>query len=144
MITQTYKLGIIPKFIIPYVMVSQYDTARQIELELYENGVVYSPSGTAKVTINETEISATLNGNVVSFVVPEELTQEVDTYYGEVTITDNGVMSSCNFKFIVDPTPIETTSGDTETIRALSVLLGRTLKSNIATPSEELKTILGE
>lgn len=145
MINQTYKLEMIPKNINPYVMVSQYDTARQISFQLYENGVSYAPSGSVKVTIDSTEIAATLSDNIVTFLVPEDLTKKSGKSEGEVTVTDNGVMSSCNFIFIVDPTPIEgSESGDSEVISALSVLLGKTLNKNIATPLEELKTVLGE
>lgn len=106
MITQTYKLDMIPKDINPYVVVSQYDTARQIEIELYEDGSIYVPSGTVSVRINGTEVDATLSGNVVTFLIPAALTQVSGKSEGEVKVTDSGEMSSCNFIFVVDPTPI--------------------------------------
>lgn len=105
MITQTYELNTIPGKPLPNVYVSQFDESRRIYFDLYQGDDVFTPSGTVTATIGTTQISATIDGNSVYFDVPSSLTQEARSLFGEVDIVDDGILGTCNFKFVVDPTP---------------------------------------
>jgi len=107
MITNTYNLNMIPNRVLPLVMVSQYDSARRIVFNLFNGTEEYQPTS-AKVLIGTNQYEGTVNGNQVTFNVPSELTQTAQYLFGEIVATDsNGKMSSLNFKFKVDSTPLE-------------------------------------
>ena len=107
MIVNTYNLNMIPDRVLPLVMVSQYDSSRRIVFNLYDGESEYQPTS-AKVLIGTNQYDGTVSGNQVTFNVPSELTQTAQYLFGEVVATDsNGKMSSLNFKFKVDSTPME-------------------------------------
>lgn len=143
MFKNTYKLDMIPDRVKPLIIVSQYDTAREIQLDLFLNGEEYVPSS-ANILIGETEIVPTIDGNSVTFDVPLDLTMECGIQDGEVQVGD--IMGSCNFRFKVDSTPESvppTRNVDViESNRALSILLGREV--NVENPKEALSIIKGE
>lgn len=143
MFKNIYKLDMTPDRVKPLVMVSQFDTAREIEFDLFLDNVEYNPAS-ASILIDETEITPTISGNSVSFTVPSELTMYSGIFYGEVSVGD--VMGSCNFKFKVDstPEPVPPTpqSDLIESNQALSILLGRSVFAD--NPKEALAIIKGE
>ena len=121
MITNYYNLNMIPDRVLPLVMVSQYDSARRIVFNLFNGTEEYQPTS-AKVLIGTNQYDGTVSGNTVTFNVPSELTQTAQYLFGEIVATDsNGKMSSLNFKFKVDSTPLEVAQTNTLTLnRSLS------------------------
>ena len=121
MITNYYNLNMIPDRVLPLVMVSQYDSARRIVFNLFNGTEEYQPSS-AKVLIGTNQYDGTVSGNTVTFNVPSALTQTAQYLFGEIVATDsNGKMSSLNFKFKVDSTPMEVAQTNTLTLnRSLS------------------------
>lgn len=116
MITNYYNLNMIPDRVLPLVMVSQYDSSRRIVFNLYDGESEYQPSS-AKVLIGTNQYDGTVSGNQVTFNVPSTLTQEAQNLFGEIVATDsNGKMSSLNFKFKVDSTPMEVAQTNTLTL----------------------------
>lgn len=106
MIYQSYVLNMIPRYVKPIVSVSQFDDGgRTISFELKSGENDYIPVNPV-VFIGETEVACTVSGNVVSFVVDSSLTQDGGLYLGEVRDTDDGVIGSSNFGFLVDGTPM--------------------------------------
>ena len=89
----------------PLVMVSQYDTARTIEFELYDNETQYIPSN-ATILIGTNQYEGTITNGIVSFTVPSSLTQNAQKLFGEIVVNGNGRMATCNFNFVVDSTPL--------------------------------------
>lgn len=125
MIVNRYKLNTIPDRVLPLVMVSQFDTARQIEFELYDGTEEYAPTS-AQILIGTNQYEGTISSNIVSFTVPSELTQESQYLFGEIVCFNSGRMGTCNFRFKVDFTPLESENNETLTInQALSIVLGR-------------------
>lgn len=141
MITQAYKLNMIPNDILPVVYVSQYDDgARTISFELYDGAEAYTPTN-AKVRIKGKEKQCTISSNVVSFVVDANFTEEAGTFLGEIVDTkDNGVVASCNFKFAVDSTPIQEENTNESAVTTLNANRAQTaLKAPLlTTPDLEL------
>lgn len=131
MITQKYKLNLIPDRVLPLVIVSQYDEARRIIFTLYNGEVLYTPTGTAKVLIGTEQLDATIDGNTVYFDINSDLTNKAQTLFGEVVLVNDGQLGTCNFRFKIDSTPIEgySTSTDATSNQALSILLGKSVKS---------------
>ena len=126
MIVNTYSLNMIPDRVLPLVMVSQYDSARRIVFNLYDGESEYQPTS-AKVRIGTNQYEGTVSGNQVTFNVPSALTQTAQYLFGEIVATDsNGKMSSLNFKFKVDSTPMEVSQTNTLT-------LGRSLSNGLKT-----------
>ena len=113
MIVNTYNLNMIPDRVLPLVMVSQYDTSRCIVFNLFDGTEEYQPTS-AKVLIGTNQYDGTVSGNQVTFNVPSALTQTAQYLFGEIVATDsNGKMSSLNFKFKVDSTPMEVSQTNT-------------------------------
>ena len=139
MIVNTYNLNMIPDRVLPLVMVSQYDSSRTIVFNLYDADYEYSPTS-AKVLIGTNQYDGTVNGNQVTFNVPSALTQTAQYLFGEIVATDsNGKMSSLNFKFKVDSTPMEVSQTNTLTLnRSLSSGLKTALDLKLE-PTEEQK-----
>ena len=137
MIVNTYNLNMIPDRVLPLVMVSQYDTSRCIVFNLYDGENEYQPTS-AKILIGTNQYDGTVSGNTVTFNVPSELTQEATQLFGEIVATDsNGKMSSLNFKFKVESTPLEVEQTNTLTLnRSLSNGLKMPLDLKIE-PTEE-------
>ena len=99
---QSYILNMETDRVRPYVCVSQFDTNRTIEFNLVYGDESYTPTD-PKIIINSTEISGTINGTKVSFLVPSSLTENYGRFEGELR-DDN--IGSLNFDFIVDRTPL--------------------------------------
>ena len=137
MITNYYNLNMIPDRVLPLVMVSQYDSARRIVFNLFNGTEEYQPSS-AKVLIGTNQYDGTVSGNTVTFNVPSALTQTAQYLFGEIVATDsNGKMSSLNFKFKVDSTPMEVAQTNTLTLnRSLSNGLKMGLETKLE-PMEE-------
>lgn len=117
MITQSYKLNMIPDGTTVFVNVSQYDElSRTIEMSLFSGSLVYEiPVGSA-VTVRGTkadntgfEYPCTFTGNVVSFDIQPQMTIFSGLVDCELRISDNGeIIGSANFKLRVEPTPLGT------------------------------------
>ena len=137
MIVNTYNLNMIPDRVLPLVMVSQYDSSRTIVFNLFNGTEEYSPTS-AKVLIGTNQYEGQVNGNQVTFNVPSALTQTAQYLFGEIVATDsNGKMSSLNFKFKVDSTPMEVIQTNTLTLnRSLSNGLKTALDLKLE-PTEE-------
>ena len=126
MIVNTYNLNMIPDRVLQLVMVSQYDTSRCIVFNLYDGESEYQPTS-AKVLIGTNQYDGQVSGNTVTFNVPSALTQTAQYLFGEIVATDsNGKMSSLNFKFKVDSTPMEDVQTNTLT-------LGKSLSNGLKT-----------
>ena len=141
MIVNTYNLNMIPDRVLPLVMVSQYDSSRTIVFHLYDGENEYAPTS-AKVLIGTNQYEGQVSGNQATFNVPSSLTQTAQYLFGEIIATDsNGKMSSLNFKFKVDSTPMEVSQTNTLTLnRSLSngLKMGLDLKIEpMEEPTEE-------
>lgn len=133
MINQKYNLSIIPDKVKPIVRVSQYDdSSRTIIFNIDDTFT------TAKVKIGDTEINGTVNGNEVSFLVTEDLTQDYGIKEGEVICDTIGTL---NFYFEVDFTPLESDYDVVLGNRALSIIFGREVRTN--TPYDALNILFG-
>ena len=115
MITQEYKLNLIPDNFPVFVRCSQYDTeSRTIEMTLYEGSALYTIPNGATVTVRGTkqdktgfEYPCTFNGSVVSFDIQTQMTIFAGKVPSEIRITSNGeILGSCNFYFLVESTPL--------------------------------------
>ena len=139
MITNTYNLNMIPDRVLPLVIVSQYDTSRCIVFNLFDGESEYQPTS-AKVLIGTNQYEGQVSGNTVTFNVPSALTQTAQYLFGEIVATDsNGKMSSLNFKYKVDSTPMEVSQTNTLTLnRSLSNGLKMGLETKLE-PTEEQK-----
>ena len=139
MIVNTYNLNMIPDRVLPLVMVSQYDSSRTIVFNLYDGENEYAPTS-AKVLIGTNQYEGQVSGNQATFNVPSSLTQTAQYLFGEIIATDsNGKMSSLNFKFKVDSTPMEVSQANTLTLnRSLSNGLKMGLEMKLE-PMEEQK-----
>ena len=126
MITQTYKLNMIPDRVLPVINVSQYDSSRTIGFYLYDGESEYTPASVS-VKIGSTILSGTISGNSVSIVLPSSLMENDGEVLGELIDAD---MGSLNFIFNVDSTPLPSVNPHDETLdRALSMILGRNVQS---------------
>lgn len=115
MITQSYKLNMIPDNFPVIVRCSQYDTeSRTIEMTLYEGSALYTIPNGATVTVRGTkqdrtgfEYPCTFSGSVVSFDIQEQMTIFAGEVPSEIRITSNDeILGSCNFYFLVESTPL--------------------------------------
>ena len=124
MITQTYKLDLIPNFAPLVVHVSQYDVgSRTLVFNLTKSGVAYVGSATG-ATIKGTKpdgsgfmYSMTLDGSTASIVVTEQMTAVAGMTTCEVVLTDGtAVLGSANFTLFVEHTALdsETVISDTD------------------------------
>ena len=145
MIVNTYNLNMIPDRVLPLVMVSQYDTSRCIVFNLFNGTEEYQPAS-AKVLIGTNQYDGTVSGNTVTFDVPSTLTQTAQYLFGEIVATDsNGKMSSLNFKFKVDSTPMEVSQTNTLTLnRPLSSGLKMGLDLKIEQKDEPVEEVVEE
>ena len=145
MITNYYNLNMIPDRVLPLVMVSQYDTSRCIVFNLFDGTEEYSPTS-AKVLIGTNQYEGQVSGNTVTFNVPSALTQTAQYLFGEIVATDsNGNMSSLNFKFKVDSTPMEVSQTNTLTLgRSLSNGLKTALDLNLEQKDEPIEEVVEE
>ena len=119
MITQEYKLNLIPDNFPVFVRCSQYDTeSRTIEMTLYEGSALYTIPNGATVTVRGTkqdgtgfEYPCTFSGSVVSFDIQAQMTIFAGKVPSEIRITSNGeILGSCNFYFLVESTPLDSST----------------------------------
>lgn len=119
MITQEYKLNLIPDNFPVFVRCSQYDAeSRTIEMTLYEGSALYTIPNGATVTVRGTkqdrtgfEYPCTFNGSVVSFDIQAQMTIFAGKVPSEIRITSNGeILGSCNFYFLVESTPLDSST----------------------------------
>lgn len=125
MITQRYKLSLVPGFVQQVVEVSQYDdTSRTIEFELYDqNGSFTVPSGST-VLVQGTKLDNTgyqyecsYEDNIVSFEIADQMTVIAGEHSAEIKIISNGeVLGTANFRVHVEPSPLtdDTVISETE------------------------------
>lgn len=148
MIHQYYNLDLTPCKVPQLVSVSQYDdNSRTIHFNIYENGSLYSlTSLSAKIKIhigeNFNEYDCTV-GSDISFVITSEMTAESGEFKAEVVLTNGGQITTNNFIFNVDSTPI-TVEDDSQRVlmnRALSIVLGRNV--SVSNPQEAYDIIRG-
>ena len=115
MITQRFKLNMIPSGVGVVVNVSQYDKlSRTIEMELLNGSVSYEiPSGSL-VEVRGTKkdktgfiYPCTFTDNVVSFDIEQQMTIFEGVVPCEIRITNNGnIIGSANFTIKVEITPL--------------------------------------
>lgn len=119
MITQEYKLNLIPDNFPVFVRCSQYDAeSRTIEMTLYEGSALYTIPNGATVTVRGTkqdktgfEYPCTFSGSVVSFDIQAQMTIFAGKVPSEIRITSNGeILGSCNFYFLVESTPLDSST----------------------------------
>ena len=126
MITQSYKLNMIPDKVLPVINVSQYDSSRTIVFYLYDGEEEYTPTSVS-VKIGTTTLSGTISSNSVSIVLPSSLMENSGELKGELIDAD---MGSLNFIFNVDSTPLPSVNPHDQTLDlALSMILGRNVQS---------------
>ena len=126
MITQSYKINMIPDKVLPVINVSQYDSSRTIVFYLYDGEEEYTPTSVS-VKIGTTTLSGTISSNSVSIVLPSSLMQNSGEVKGELIDAD---MGSLNFIFNVDSTPLPSVNPHDQTLDlALSMILGRNVVS---------------
>lgn len=145
---QNTNVNLIPRF--PFsgnLYFSQYDVGRVATINLVEDGSAYAiPSG-ATVKIQATKpsglgfsVECTYNGNVVTVVSTETMTNEYGRFPCELRIESGDVLlGTTNFTFNVEksPHPTNTVDGDSEDIiNQITVALNNAL-SDIEDAKEE-------
>ena len=116
MITQTYKIDMIPTGTPVVVHISQYDKdARTLEFELYSGGVAYTPAGGSTANIRGTKPDATvfvypmtITGNVASIALEQQMALVAGDVPAEVQIVNSdGTINSANFIIRVEKGAID-------------------------------------
>lgn len=116
MITQTYKIDMIPNGAPVVVHVSQYDKdARTLAFELYSGGVTYTPAGGSSAYIRGTKPDATvfvypmtIAGNVATITLAQQMALVAGNVPCEVQIVDSdGTINSANFILHVEQGAID-------------------------------------
>ena len=112
---ETIKLDLVPGKINPVCHASQYDTGRQIKIELLNDGVPYTLAGTETVTFEERKrdgrvVTAELENNGGTFVIlntTEQMCAVSGACLCVLKITDGGVkIGTLNFFLIVEDDPL--------------------------------------
>ena len=125
MITQTYRVDMIPNGAPLVVHVSQYDKdARTLAFDLYNGGVAYTPAVGATANIRGTKPDATvfvypmsIAGNVVSIALEQQMALVAGDVPCEIQVVDSdGTINSANFILRVEIGAIDesTVPSDTE------------------------------
>lgn len=114
MITQRYRLDMIPGRIAVRVPVSRYDRdSRNLEFELYSGTDPFPVPAGSTVTCDGTKpdrkgftVPATYSGNVVTVVVREQMAAVAGDTKCQITINNDGaVLGSANFVLMVEREP---------------------------------------
>lgn len=123
--TQIKNVNIVPDGNIIRVHVSQNDIGRQLQFNLYDGALAYTPTAGSTVKIQGTKPSGygfsetcTWDGNVVTVDTTEGMTQEYGNIMCELEITlDNDVLGTSNFILAVEknPHPSSVTDGTVAT-----------------------------
>ena len=133
MITQRHNLNINPDKVLPIVYASQYDTAREIEFSLYDDNEQFEPSGQVYVLLGTEQVEATVNGSIVSFIIPESITEDYGSVLGEVVFQSGGKLGTCNFKLKIDRTKLPYT-GDSQETLVNTTLFSNPLQTGLKQP----------
>lgn len=106
MITQTYKIDLIPSGEPVVVHVSQYDTeARTLAFELYNGGVAYAVPAGATASISGTKpdgtgfsYAMTVSGNTASIDIPQQMALVAGDVIAEIRLSaSDEIVGSANF-----------------------------------------------
>lgn len=106
MITQTYKLDMVPGGMPPIIHVSQYDAgSRDLAFELYSGAMPWKVPSGATVTIDGTKpdrkafsVTATASGATVTATVTQQMTAAAGRAECQLTVTSgSNVLGSANF-----------------------------------------------
>ena len=116
MITQEYKLNLIPDKVPVIVNCSQYDVlSRTILFSIYNGMYLYAiPSGVS-ATVRGTkadntgfEYTCTIDGSKVSFDIQAQMTLFAGKVPCEIRLIDSsGIVGTCNFLLNVEETPLD-------------------------------------
>ena len=112
MTNQTFNLDLIPKGVSPVVHVSQYDQGQTWAINLYKDGVAYSPPvGTAAIIVGTKpdnygfEYPCTISGNVVTATLEQQMTAVAGDVISEIRLTNvsEDIVGTLNFIIRVEP-----------------------------------------
>ena len=111
MISQSYKLNLIPLGVPVIVKASQYDKeSRTINFTIYNGDVLFEiPSGSDVVVLGTKkdntgfEYACTYDGSTVSFDIKDQMTVLSGEYQAEIRISNNGeILGTANFSFFIE------------------------------------------
>lgn len=152
--TQIKNVNIVPDGSINRVHVSQGDIGRQLQFNLYDGALAYTPTAGSTIKIQGTKPSGygfsetcTWSGNVVTVATTEGMTQEYGYIPCELQITKNDdVLGTSNFILVVEknPHPSNVTDGTVATAMQIEARMDE-LEAEIGDLSEletEAKTDL--
>lgn len=125
MITQTYKIDLVPHGEPVVVHVSQYDVeGRTLAFELFNGGVAYNVPGTVTAILTGTKPDGTgfmynmaADGNTVSIDIPQQVSVLAGDVPAEITLADGAAkIGSANFVIRVERSALdeETVISDTD------------------------------
>lgn len=125
MITQSYKLNLIPNQVPTIVKVSQYDkSSRTLEFTLYDGDTLFTIPTGAIITIVGTkpdktgyQYSCSFSGSVVSFDLEQQISIVAGKHEAELRINLNGeLLGTANFVFDVEKSALsdDTIISDTD------------------------------
>lgn len=116
MITQKYKLNLIPDKVPVIVNCSQFDAlSRTISFDIYDGNYLFEiPSGTT-ATVRGTKSDNTgfeypceIDGSNVSFAIKDQMTVFDGRVSCEIRLADSdGIIGTCNFLLNVEKTPLD-------------------------------------
>ena len=111
MISQNYKLNLIPFGVPVIVKASQYDKeSRTINFTIYNGNVLFEiPSGSDVVVLGTKkdntgfEYACSYDGSTVSFDIKDQMTVLPGEYQAEIRISNNGeILGTANFSFFIE------------------------------------------
>lgn len=124
MITQTYKIDLVPHGEPVVVHVSQYDTgARTLAFELYNGGVAYTVPANVTASVSGTKPDGTgfvypltVSGNVASLELEQQMALVAGDVPTEISLTGaDGKISSANFIIRVERAALDEDTAISET-----------------------------
>ena len=128
MITQHYKLNLIPDIVPVSVGVSQYDkTSRTIVFSIYNGDTLFTIPNGSLATVRGTkpdktgfEYSCTISGSDISFEIQDQMTVLAGRFPVEIRITHNGeLLGTANFMLNVEKSPLADDTIISETVLPL-------------------------
>ena len=146
-------LNLIPSSYIPEVHLSQYDIGRELTFKLMDGNTEYSVPSGAVVTVKATKpsglgfvVNAEADGNIVTIVNTETMTNESGRFSAELSISSGAtLLGTSNFIFNIEksPHPEGTTDGDVETLIPELTLLVNEARSLVEQAEETAQTVTG-
>lgn len=124
MITQTYKIDLVPHGEPVVVHVSQYDTeGRTLVFELYNGGVAYEVPDGATASISGTKpdgtgfaYALTVNGNATSVDIPQQMALVAGDVTAEIRLSSGtAIIGSANFIIRVERAALDEDTAISET-----------------------------